>query len=335
VRATTCLCVGLLCSASGCAKNEAAPTTTTVRVAKSEEALAKQGAVAQPGPVAKPAGSTAGSEGSETPRKPKQVSPPDPEPTPNERLDKADPVKVEKEKHTVSSPRKKRAGPPRTTPVTAPQGTDRPKHVDVLAAAPRKRASATLRSGALRFETSQSDSYWITYEAESGLQIAGLQPALGKRKLGARVSPFTQKSETGAIEHGGEIVALAVAAQLKRMGWIVDLASPEAMRKAARDIIPGSDLSGVLAMLDVSGKVSFTARSEGDQVVARLEGSVSFGSRRVTAATTATEPLKGGPRSAALEKTSKTVLRAFVHKIIADQQLSASLLSLVKAAKGR
>ena len=203
---------------------------------------------------------------------------------------------------------------------------------------PSKRSSTTLRAGALRFERSQSDSYSIIYESDRGLRIAGLQTALGKRRLAARVSPFTQKNETGAIEHGGEIVALAVAAQLKTIGWLVDLASPEQMRKAARKAIEEADLSGALATLDISGRVTFTARSKGELVVARLDGDVTFrepgsGDKTVSAVAEAQEPLKSGSRSDALEKTSKRALHDFVRQIITSSKLGPWLVSLVKAKR--
>jgi hypothetical protein len=199
------------------------------------------------------------------------------------------------------------------------------------------RGRTTLRAGALRVEAYQkSDGYYVRYATDPTLRIAGLSAALGKRRLGARVASFTQLDGAGSVQQGGQIVAVAVAQQLQASGWLVDLANPSAMQKAARELIPPADLSRALAELVVSGRIRFATSTTADVTVAAIDGQVAFaeGPTAIVECKVAAEARIPASEVAAisqrLERATREALRSFVRLLFKRQDLASKLIAFVK-----
>jgi hypothetical protein len=243
--------------------------------------------------------------------------------------------------------------PKPTTPPkpTNPEPLERPSITKTTPAGDDVLSSSdqsTLRAGGLRVESYSSQTYYVLYEADPKLQITPLSAALGARRLGARVEPFTQDaSASGSVDRGGEIATIAVAKQLQIMGWLVTLAQPAHMLKTANEQLankaktaraqPEGKITPTLAELKVSGSVRFTAVSKGDATVSALQGTVAFAapdgqalSRREVAVEAKVPATEEPVISKRLEQATRAALKRFVRALASDKELARALVAYVK-----
>jgi hypothetical protein len=231
-----------------------------------------------------------------------------------------------------------------TSPRDAPPRREGPKEESthpVRAAAkpvPGAQGGAALRAGGLRVESYRSETYYVLYDADPALEIAGLTAALGTRRLGARVESFAQSDSPGSVQRGGEIVALAVAKQLQVMGWLVALARPETMLKGAP--LPEHDKEATaLAELQVSGRVRFATAARGAATVSELRGTITFARtdgetvfRRELAAEAKVLESEAPAFSQRAERATRDALKSFVRALCGHRDLATALIAFVKRA---
>lgn len=189
-----------------------------------------------------------------------------------------------------------------------------------------------MRAGALRLTGAKNASYKVRYTPSAGLGVPGLQRALRGRKVGAEVKPFAQTIGQGGagqqdVEQGGEIVALAIALQLQRGGWIVDMLDKASLRAGMS--VPSGAPRALARRFLVTGEVSFSVGSR----EARLHGTVRFsaGGQQVAevGARTAAPLPRSGPRSTRYAQAASAALRAFVRDVIRDPGLASRLVAHV------
>jgi hypothetical protein len=194
---------------------------------------------------------------------------------------------------------------------------------------PPDRAPA-MRAGALRLPRALRAKYEIEFAPLTGLTLPLLDRARAGRKIGAEVKPFAQRPAGGDeqdVERGGEIVAIALAQQLEKLGWTVNVLDRAQLRRGLR--IPQASLDGASLALRVEGSVLFALSERG----ARIDGEVRFlaGRSVVVARSSRSAPLGSAPgRSARLRAAAEGALRAFVQAIVSDAALDRDLAKLLR-----
>lgn len=206
------------------------------------------------------------------------------------------------------------------------------------------RRGSTLRAGARRLETFHAEDYYVTYRPDRSIRLRRLDRTLGERRLAARVTPLEQiPASRGwtAVERGGEIVALSLAAQLHAMGWIVGLEqAPGMLKPAKRYAAYRVDLSAAVRVVQIGGTVSFALRhhraARGHACAANVSGTVTLRrggrvlhSRRIDVTERATSARKAG-RSARAKRAARDALARFVRTWVDDTKLESALVELVK-----
>ncbi len=169
------------------------------------------------------------------------------------------------------------------------------------------------------------------FEPRVGLRLPLLERRLAGRSLGAEVRPFASEAagaEQEPVDRAGELVALALALQLERLGWSVEVTGRELLAEGLR--APAATGSSPAARFRISGAVGFaTTPSE-----ARLRGTVRF-ERESSAVTASLEVVTAAPTGEAPSRrrvlAAEAALAAFVARLLAEPELDRKLAALLPA----
>jgi hypothetical protein len=185
------------------------------------------------------------------------------------------------------------------------------------------------RTGALRLGRDAKSVYQLGYQPAPGPRLAKLQDKLKGRKPEARVTPFASEAVTGdgiqPVDRGGEIVAIALALQLAKIGWQVDVAGKE--RLAAGLPVPGTETTATA--FQITGTVKFATTPTG----ATLAGRVQFA--RAGKPVLEVSPSVSGSSTARLvtarrREAAEQALARFVSAVLADPRLDPALTASLR-----
>lgn len=217
-----------------------------------------------------------------------------------------------------------------------------------------------VRAGAWRLEAFHPDKYYVSYEPDPGLRWHTLDRVLAGKRPGAEVHPLDQRTADRVkngfdVLRGGEIVGLAIARQLRSMGWSVGMVPPTQMLEKARQEFPERDLAGTQPRMTVTGdlwyRVVNLGRGESRVSVAHLVSTLRFALVRSVPLTiggdthaTTSEPVFAN-RFQATERVTRrqeprrtergkraaaAVLRTFVRRVFTDRRLEHALLDAMR-----
>jgi hypothetical protein len=213
-----------------------------------------------------------------------------------------------------------------------------------------------VRAAARRLEAFQTQTYYVSYPGDP--RLAAFGPAgkvLVQRKLVATVHTFSEEKRDHApdnegfdVERAGEIVALAIARQLKAMRWEVDLVVTRAMlpggameAQAFRDRARGEPIGRVVVNGEVHRfRVIEERRSQITTSAAHLEATVRFLDhedreiyRRRLSASRAVAEQQVAERTERPRQAARGVLQELVRQLLGDPNLGRALLKVVDARR--
>ena len=206
-------------------------------------------------------------------------------------------------------------------------------------------------TGARRPAAVQGERYYTDYPLSDDIKLALFDKARADEPVYAQIAPFDQDESRGIDEgfhvaKGGQILAVALARQLEKMGWSTGIELDAAMRERLQHTFPAVDVRPFRLRLRVAGSATFAVqhwREDGRFFTeARLDtwvrihgqvGATEVGvfQKPVHAATRLAGDSEMGRGGRAM-KVARQTLAKWVAAVLADPDLQPSLINYLHRA---